>query len=339
MNKIGLVGYSCATGLGELNRQLARYLPITHWLVYPHRSKKLIVPSSPHTVCRDGVLDQSTIQDFVEQCDIILFCETPYYSRLTEYCWQLSKRVVCVPMQEWMPTLSPNRTGWPFQVTKYICPIKYTYDRFHTQLPCSYVNWPIDTNRFSFRERKVCNRFVFINGNGGYQNRKGIDTIEELIHLWPEIPLTVFSQATQHLTNLVRNKPNIRLLREVASNDLLYSPEYGDVLLCPHSMDGLALEPREAASAGMPIIVTDGPIWQELPAIARVKSTVSSIHTRSAVEWYSPDATDLATVCRSLLGQDISTESVRVREWAEELSWNILANKVYEEVVCSRKEE
>lgn len=332
--KIGLVGYSCLSGLGELNNQIADHLPIAEWLIFPHRMKNTKKPRN-HTVpfreLRDSPELQVDIRNFVERNDILLFCETPYYSQIVDYAKQLGKRTVCIPMQEWMPSLS---VPWVRQVDRYICPIFYAYQRFHKDLPCVYYDWPVDIGRFSYMSREKCERFLFLNGNGGHQGRKGIDTINRLLHIWPEIPLTVFSQNLSMTKQLrTAGAKNLVITGETLCNTYLYMQ--ADVLLCPHTVDGLALEPREAAACGVPFLITEGPIWDDLDgcAIGRIPSGKSTMHTKTQVDCWVPSPQRLATLCQKLLGTNILEQSKKCRQWAEERSWSVLKENLLDLIV------
>src|SRR5690606_10827320 len=117
-------------------------------------------------------------------------------------------------------------------------PTKHCYDQFSKVLRCRYFAWPVDTYRFQFRPRTVCNRFLFIGGHGGYKGRKGIEVVLEAKRLWPDLPLSVRCQAN------VAWPSNVEVLPATESNADLYAT--GDVLIAPHSVDGLGLEPMEA---------------------------------------------------------------------------------------------
>lgn len=319
--KIGLVGYCCLTGLGELNNQLADHLPIAEWLIFPHRAKTTKKPRNyivPFRELADNPENQEAIRQFVDRNDVILFCETPYYSKIIEYAEQMGKRIVCIPMQEWMP---PPTYWWLKSVHRFICPIFYAYQRFHDSLPCMYFDWPVDISRFSHIDRPKCERFLFLNGNGGHQGRKGIDTIKRALVLWPEMPLTVFSQNLQMTKDLKATRAkNLVITGETLCNTYLYLQ--GDVLICPHTIDGLALEPREAAACGVPSLITEGPIWDDITcALARIPSGKSVMYTKTQVDCWVPSPQRLVSLCQKFLGTNILDQSRACRAWAEDHSW------------------
>lgn len=293
--KIGICGFNCVSGLGEINRQLAQYVDVDAWLVRPHRSF-LNLPDHPNVDtlhCPTGV----KVEEFVKRVDVVLFCEVPLYSNLMELCKKHGKRVVCIPMQEWMPE---STEGWLSDVDLFICPTRHCYDQFYQSLPCTYFPWPVDTERFRFNQRNILRRFLFIPGNGGYHGRKGLATIHECLQKAPELPIIIKHQ--------------------VQENTQLY--EEGDVLLCPHTCDGLGLEQMEAQACGMPTITTKGKPWDELNPLFMIPSEINKKLIKRVVDWHYLDPHDVVKHCKELLGSDITYASQAARAWAESRSWS-----------------
>lgn len=310
-NRIGLVGFHCPTGLGELNRQIAAYTEINTWLVRPH-SRYVTSPKPDNVdliVCKTG--QTSKVEQFVKSVDTICFAEQPYYDELVTLAKRHGKRLVCVPMQEWLP---PGAKGWPQSVDLFICPTKQCYDQFYKILPCAYFPWPVDTQRFKYVQRTTCNHFLYIGGHGGWGGRKGVDMVKRAKELWPAMPLIVCCQENQDWPD------GTKLLPPQVSNADLYSR--GDVLLCPHSVDGLGLEPMEAMACGMPVVTTDGLPWNEIPAIGKIAATIEKRRVRRPVDWYIPSPESLVAICKDLLNTDISNPSLEARNWAESRSWH-----------------
>lgn len=311
--RIGLVGYNCDTGLGELNRQLATYCDIDTWLVKPHGRKKT---REPHPdvdtiVCRGG--EPEKLARFIRSVDVVVFCETPYYTRLIPLAKQHKRRVVCIPMIEWLPN-----GAWTKDVDLFVCPTQQCYDMIKDSLPAKYFPWPVDIDRFEYRQRTTCEEFLFINGNGGWQGRKGASVIREALEIWPELPLVVRTQKPLDLIAQFLPRPK--------DNSCLYNR--GDVLICPHTVDGLGLEPLEAKASGLPVISTDGPPWNEYDPLDTIPAKSERRMVKRMVHWHKPSARGLVEICQSLLGQDIAKESEQARKWAELRRWSIKAPEI-----------
>jgi hypothetical protein len=322
ISRIGLVGYNTASGLGEVNRQIAEYIDIYRWLVKPHKSQQnLPFPDNVDCeVCPGG----ERVEEFVKSVDAVVFAEVPLYENLISLCKTHGKLLICIPMLEWMP---PGGQGWPKEIDLFICPTRQCYNEFSHVLPCVHFPWPVDTEKFEFKQRDICKQFVFINGHGGYAGRKGGAVIKAALELWPEMPLIVYDQTGSF--------PNSKVTK---SNTDLYSQ--GDVLISPHSVDGIGLELMEAMACGMPVISTDGEPWSEIPAIARIRASVGRKSIRRPVDWYTPDPAHLVSICKELLGQDISTESQEARKWAESQNWDKSHVDSFERLIkdCVKKE-
>lgn len=307
--RIGLVGYSCRSGLGELNRQIATYCDIDTWLIKTHQ-KYPTVPPPEHIdafYCDSNSL--SLMETFVSSIDVLVMCETCYYRDLLILAKRAGKKIVWVPMQEWAPE---NLNGWPRDVDLTLCPTKDCYDQFKDLIECLHVPWPVDTNRFEFRQRSKVEKFVFINGHGGIHGRKGADVVRRAKELWPEMPLIVHSQ-----------HPIPGLTDAAVKDYMLNSSVYkeGDILINPSKVDGLGLQRLEALACGMPVISTDAAPWIESPTIGRIECDVTTKRLGRTVNWYEPKPESLVRICQELLGEDITLESQEVRKWAEENSW------------------
>lgn len=317
LNRIGLVGYNCATGLGELNRQIATYAEIDVWFIKPHPHYPTL-PAHPGVEamsCPTGRADR--LERFLRAVDTVVFCEQPYYTDLIELAKKHKKRLVCVPMMEWLP---PGARGWPQDIDLFVCPTLHCYEQFASTIPCVHFPWPVDSDRFKFKERRVCNSFLYIGGHGGWKGRKGIEVMQRVKRLWPEMPLSVRCQESN-----IKWPPGTKILPPTTGNADLYAE--GDVLIVPHSVDGLGLEPMEAMSCGMPVVSTDGLPWNEIPSIAKIKSGSRRDKVRRPVTWYLPQAESIVEICKDLLGKDITADSLEARQWAESRAWTSLASR------------
>ncbi len=291
--RIGLAGYDSPSGLGEVNRQLARWLPADEWLVIPRG--------------RQGP-GRAELEAWVRSVDVVVFAETPLPPALAEVARRLGRRIVCVPMLEWLPT-----SGWVRLVDLFLCPTRQCYQAIRGRLPAVEFPWPVDVERFAFRPRTRCGRFLFVEGRGGWQGRKGAAVVRAALGHWPGMPLVVRSQRPGAWP------PGVEVLGPVADNRTLY--EAGDVLLAPHSVDGIGLEPMEAMATGMPVVTTAGPPWDEIPAVDRIPAAVRSRMIRRRMPWHLPDPAALARIARELVGQDLSAASQEARAWAESRAW------------------
>ncbi|MGI8631754.1 MAG: glycosyltransferase [Solirubrobacterales bacterium] len=141
--------------------------------------------------------------------------------------------------------------------------------------------------------------------------------MRKLVEIKPTLPLLVY---TQKRLRKWEGFDGIRT--EVADSKELYSE--GDVLIVPHRVDGIGLGVLEGLASGMPVVTTEGSMWQEYPAIRRIEATRSERVLGRSVDWYEPDPAHLAAICEQLIGLEIETESTAARAWAEDRDWDRL---------------
>jgi glycosyltransferase involved in cell wall biosynthesis len=336
LGKIGLVGWNTASGLGYLNRDLAIHGGIDRWLV-PERPYFPTLSPPACAGCRiDRVppqLSDDEIRAWMAGLDWVLFVEIPYIYRLAQQARGLGISVAHVPNWE----LSDPRVDWMNYVDLVICSTAHTHRVFsdwrvaygHTW-DMAIVPWPIDVQRFRFRERRRCERFVFINGTGGCRasrpdgsktpyRRKGLELLFEAARLVPELSFLVYSQVDIDLP--IPRNVEVRAAPE--DNERLY--DEGDVCVQPSHWEGLGLTLLECQAAGMPLITTDAPPMNELRPF-RVVPT-SGMDYVSLFELHpfpsclvKPE--DLASVLREVAGTDLSEASHAARAYVEsDRSW------------------
>src|SRR5262249_33492655 len=149
---------------------------------------------------------------------------------------RLGVRVACVPDWEWLhPCME-----WLNDVDLMLCPTRYTAgllsgwtQRFGFTWRIECVPWPVDVERFRYRQRLRCRRFVFAAGTGGAQavrpdgagtlRRKGLEVLIESARRIPEIPIIVYADPA----GLASPPPNVELRPPPADNTRLYRD--GDV--------------------------------------------------------------------------------------------------------------
>lgn len=315
--KIGFIGYNALTGLGEKSRQITTYLPISRWLIPPNHAYTAsdYVPNCDYVYADTS--DAGAIDGFVRSVDVVLFDESPIYPDILELCKGYGKRVVCVPAIEWTPV---SVSDWLRYVDLFICPTEQCYYLLKDYLPSICFPWPVDTQRFEFKQRDICRQFLFCHGQGGVHDRKGGDVLRRALEVWPEMPVIIRSQQKQSWP------AGASVLGQASSNSELY--DLGDVLISPHSVDGTGLEHMEAMSCGMPVITTNGSPWNEAPALGRLSATLSVKQIGRPIDWYSPDPYHLVRICKEWLGEDISVSSRLVRKWAESRSFDVKAEQL-----------
>lgn len=320
--RIGLVGWNTASGLGSCNRDAARNLPISRWLVPTHDRFPTLGPVSDCEIIRSRRHDDSAMRRFLLGLDAVLFFEIPYYRGLVETARAFGVRTVGVAMAECLP---PGARGWPMQVDTLICPTWDCYRQVaHVVKRSRYLPWPVDTERFRFTPRTRCERFIFAQGTGGGSDRKGGQIVAAAARLAPEVPIVVYSQMDDPRMKIKYHKttwpPHIDLRGPVQDETTIY--DAGDVSIQPSRYEGLGLSLLEAQACGLPLVTTDGEPMREYRPLRTIYSTQRTTVVQRATVAYDASPRHLADTMRELLGQDISAASLAARRYIEqERSW------------------
>ena len=332
--RIGLVGPFSRFGLGHQNFDIALHLGVERWLVWGHRS-----PTPNELPCRIDVFSRPMsppeLEAWMEELDIVIFVESPWLPDLTKVARRLGVKVVCIPNWEWLQPGQP----WLEEVDMMLCPTRHTLmmlrswkSRFRYCWRLEGIDWPIDTQRFKFRQRKVCERFVYVNGSGGVRarrrhgasteiRRKGMQVLLDAAVMAPRIPVIVYARADD-----VRSLPsNVELRNLPESNWQLY--QEGDVCIQPSYWEGLGLPLLECQSAGMPLITTDHPPMSEHNPFATIPidgDELVDISSKICITAPRLQPRDVARVMQRTHNTIIGTASRRAREFIEtEHSWRV----------------
>jgi hypothetical protein len=331
-----LVGPDDATGLGSISRDLVAHGLIDRWLITRtaaddrgdparrarHRAAKCRVEVAP------GNLGAASLRAWVHGLDWVVFAESPAYPGLVWRAHEMDVAVACIPMWEWT---HPD-ADWLSGIDLMICPTVHAFEQMlalkrRRQLSCelTHVPWPVDCDRFSFRQRGVCQRFLYVNGHGGCRGlladgsstpyrRKGLDVVLSAARLLPRVPFVIHSQVPLPVGLPV----NVEARPAAAANERLYDD--GDVCVQPSRWEGIGLSLLECQAAGLPLVTTDAAPMNELaPFRAVAADRVESVYLDGdhAVASHSVAPERLAEVLEPLVGTDVSAASRSARAFVE----------------------
>lgn len=336
--RIAIVGWNTASGLGYLNRDAAKHMKVSKWLIPKHqRFPELPAPESGCEIRRCGTPDfatkppESLVDWLTDDIDLVLFFEHPYWRRLPETLQQRGVFTVLVPMYEWLP---PDCREWVDGFDLLLCPTAQCF-RFCTstlsdERRVEYQGWPIDIDRLHYRKRERCERFLFIHGTGGFKDRKGGTIVAEAARLCPHVPLTVFTQTDSGMQSgnmqSVKWPAHVDVRHAVDDPTTLFAE--GDVLLCPSRFEGLGLPLLEAQASGMPIVTTDGAPMNEYEPFATVRASTRQMSVRNTIKAYDACPQHLAEIMADTLGTSVSDASEQARRFAETRSWQQLSGPI-----------
>jgi glycosyltransferase involved in cell wall biosynthesis len=333
--RVGLVGWNTASGLGYLNRDLARHGVVERWLAPRHPRFDSLAPLA--NGCRvDSVatsIGPDDTRSWLKGLDWVLFAELPYLDGLAQRARELGISVACIPMWEW----TDPRLDWLNYVDLMICPTRFSFELFNSwkslygfTWDTLYLPWPVDATRIPFRRRSVCREFLFVNGTGGgparrvdgsitEYRRKGMEVVIEAARLAPRLRFALISQES----DIPPTPPNIRRMPSPATNDDLY--HVGDVCVQPSRWEGLGLPLLECQAAGMPLVTTDAPPMNEyhpFRAIRPAASETVSVCGTQPVEARLVSPRDLASTLESLAASRSIPASEAARRFiVEQRGW------------------
>jgi glycosyltransferase involved in cell wall biosynthesis len=330
--RIGLIGSRRSRGLGYQNRDIARQLEVSRWLVAELGGRSH--PEGEH-------LRRRHQESFLCGLDWILFAQNPSVVGITETASKLGVQTACIPNWEFT---SP-RLEWMNQVHLMICPTLHCYrhlcdwkKRYGFRWRAIHVPWPVNLNRFKFRLRKRCRRFLFVNGGGGARarridgkrtsyRRKGGELIAEAARLAPELQFLVFSQ-----TGPLRSAPkNVEFRGAPRNNRRLY--RRGDVCVQPSHWEGIGLQLLECQAAGLPLVTTDAPPMDEYQPLRKIPVYDHEFVSLTDQPFASPlmNPENLVDVLRSIHNSEIAEASRNARLFVEqEHSWKSAKRAILE---------
>ena len=348
--RIGLVGPNTPTGLGSVNRDIADYLPVSRWLVSRHPTDRFpmsVARSRRRIVSVELDASEEELLAWLRGLDWLLFVERPAPAALIPLAKAAGVLVGCVCNWEWT---CPAVCDWLYDVDLLICPTRHTWQlmkqwkkRFGFGWHVFHQPWPIDVRRFRFRQRRRCDRVLFVNGTGGVQgrhddgsssrfHRKGVEVLFEAARLVPHIPFLVSSQSLD-LPPLPRN---VELRPHQLDNRSLYAD--GDVCVQPSHWEGLGLQLVECQAAGMPLVTTDAaPMNEYQPAdtIPVVSEELVYLEGCQPVPAQLMSAESLAKILSRWYGRDVSSASAAARRYVRQ---NHNWSKAVPRLICALTE-
>jgi len=320
----GLVGWGIASGNGGMNSDLIQLASwITHWLIPEHPKSSIHQPYidklSNKTIIHCKLSDDNdTYNKFLDAVDGIIYIEHPCLKDSYDIVNEAKKKgklTVGIPMWEWWP----ERRPWAMQTDILWAVTKFTNRYLNSLSDVLFAHgwnhawrgnvvgsrWGVNLSDFPFVQRQKAERFVFINGNGGYKLRKASDVVFKAFSTPGAPPLTVYTQQTDVIA---QNLPKNVTLIDKTFPERKDVYQDGDVYLFPSYWEGLCHGIYEAQAVGGLVVTTDHPPMDEcgssflVPIEQMTQEDLSGKKIMKAV----PEAFSLYRMCCGL--QDIKIE-------------------------------
>lgn len=340
--KLGIIGYANNCGLGNMTQDLIRVFDIDKHMICDGGSKgtypELSTAKDKVILNKWAPLD-SELRNFLSDVDVMFTVETTYNPNLFKICREMGVKTVFLPMWEWFE--------WEryYGADIYICTSKFCVNYLKKDIPNGVpldsivdLPWPVDTNKFKFKERcrDGVRTFVHNAGFGGLNWRKGtieatnafmmLDNPDIRLLLRAQFPLSMLP----NYEKIMRDNRIHVVNEDMLSNEMLY--EDGDVLLYPARYDGQALVVEEAMACGFPVYFTDASPMNEFCidnnfSICLERKDRLNIHNHT-IDMNIASTRDLAEKMNSVIGKDLSEVSRTNRKLIEEkYSWNVLKDE------------
>lgn len=327
MARIGQLTYATRQGLGTLGKMAhdnsladetmifrhGKYLQHLEW--YPHGTIELV----------NRPFNGPVIDAWLDKVDWVLFWETPWDWTFPDYCRARGKRTALVSMYEWFPKKPAHRFD------RLIAPSLLDRDLIEGS-----VYLPIPVQKREWHQRHKARRFLHNAGHIGWHEHKGTRQILEAIqHLTRPVDITIRAQDSEGLRKMapcgylpqryVHDGAGIVNILAGEFCDDLY-PDHYDVFVMAEKYNGESLPLKEARASGMLVMTSDRyPMntWLNPDYLIPVKGYTKSRVSGAYLEFDEAevDPKDIAAKLDFVYDTDISEESLRGREWAEEMSW------------------
>lgn len=216
-----------------------------------------------------------------------------------------AKNIAIVPFET---TIIPK--SWIERINHFdalFVPCQQNVDAFKAsgvKVPIEIIHWGIDTDAFRVVERPQRDIFTF-GHMGSLSIRKGTDVLIDAfreafpIHLYPDVRL-ICKTSNPHYPFMVKDKRIIVQMQAIEHEELMdtFFKEI-DCFVFPTRGEGVGLPFLEAASTGVPVIVTNwsGPVdymsddmgWKLNYSLVPAKDFTQHVYKEECGEWAEPD--------------------------------------------------
>jgi len=320
--RIGLVGRNDDKGLGNLTREFFRRLPVTKVLSRYGRAVKsgsTGIPADKLLRCDNP---DEVAEEWVRDIDTLFVLEFARYDRLWSVARDRGIYSVLKVNHEFLPLIM---NGGP---DLCLCSSSVNLAAVPDNLSGVLISDPVDTEAITFRPRKIAWTFVH---NAGTLGIHGANCTQEVLRAIPlvrnrDVRFIVRSQVRLPAHNRDERTTYQGSVPGVAE---LYGA--GDIFLLPQKFRGTSLPIQEAMAAGMPVLTTDMPPFNEFCQFfikpAEI-SRLSGLYLEREVPAYRVTPEAIASAIDLLAGRRIFAESMAARRYAETISWAALGSKL-----------
>ena len=270
-----------------------------------------------------GLPNKLDAERILEDTDVLLTAETPYYMDLYTLARQKGVKTVSVENPEFYDGIIYPQYELPDVI---ILPSVWLMDKIkaHAEPKGTKVvqlHHPVDRDEIPFRLRTNI-KPLHIAGKPAAYDRNGT---QDFMQACPNG--TVTTQNEQLAVQIRKQYRHSRVLTGIYDQRELYG--CGDILVFPRRYGGNCLPLNEALASGMPVIMPDiSPNNHLLPKKWLVSATVREYFTpRTRVDVYQVNPAELAEKISYFTKDNIQAESRKADEIADSISWERLKDK------------
>jgi glycosyltransferase involved in cell wall biosynthesis len=271
-------------------------------------------------------ITEDEIRGFLDGLTVVYSAETFYDDRFINIARELGVRTVLQPNYEFMREIKDPTLPRP---DLFLAPSSWNYDRFPS--PKALLPFPVARDRLPFRLREKVETILHVVGTGTMADRNGTRLLLEALR-WVAHPCLVVIRSQVRVALGKRHwPPFVDVVNDVRDVENYWDVYDGaDALVLCRRYGGLCLPLNEAASLGLPVIVTDRqPEAGFIPDAARVPGLrPQPLRTPvGRVEAVQADPRGIAARINALLADPglVAILSAASDAYAESISWERMA--------------
>ncbi len=354
--RLGLIGFGIASGNGGMNTDICRLSPfVTKWLIPNHPNQGNHEPyinlaSITTQIYRCNPNSENLkelVKSFFHGIDAILYVEHPIFQvtyqnfDIIKFAHLHKKKVFGIPMWEWWPRNEKKK--WMLETDALWAVTAFTnkfLNHLSTVLDASGFRpfwygkvfgnqWGVNLKDFQYYERKFVDSVVFINGNGGYKNRKASDIIIPVLSKLSKekFKVKVFSQVK--LDKKIDFGDIEVMNKTYETRDEIYKE--GSLFIFTSYWEGLCHGIYEACASGAIPVTTDSPPMNECaPSITIPVEESTREKLNETIKKTIPSKIALEKCLRDIRNKKIIEHSKFSRKWiVDNRNLEITLKKLY----------
>jgi hypothetical protein len=306
---IGTICYASDQGLGYLAKDFYDNGIIQKIYIQPHSVRRDHREWYP----RESVV--STIDQLIEECDVIIAFETFFDWTIIPKAREKGKKTILMVMYEC------TKNPLPYVPDLVLSPSLLDLDYYPDS---TLVTVPVTAKPKLRTKAKV---FVHNAGNGGIGGRNGTKELLEAMQ-YVKSPIKLILRSQQPIKEINDSRIDFR----IGTFEDIWSE--GDVLVFPEKFNGLSLPIQEAYASGMVVMSSDRYPFNEWLPKEPLIPVEKYVKERNAVVFDSAVLSPIAIANKidEFYDKDITNYSRQGIEWGNQNSWDI-HKKTYKKIL------